>query len=129
MEGELKKRLDEADESVGSKYLDILQSLSLNELKKFNKQRHKELVITDLTELVREADRKNIDIAVQYVSNMLNNEAQCMKTSIRTQNTRHKTKGQELVVKRDKHGLNPVPHPQKYQTSRRTESQMKIVVS
>lgn len=63
------------DRAVRSKYLEIVQSLNLVELKRFNKFQYKKLVKADLEELVPEADIKVIDDTEHYISNTLNNEA------------------------------------------------------
>lgn len=67
------------DRAVRSKYLEIVQSLNLVELKRFNKCQYKKLVKADLEELVPEADIKVVDDTAHYISNTLNNEAICQR--------------------------------------------------
>ena len=72
-----KLRLQEVDESLRKKYLDIVMSLDISELRIFSKQkyRYKKLVMSDMFELVPGAEKQAVDDASQYVSNMLGNEA------------------------------------------------------
>ena len=69
--------LDEVDDRLRSKYMEILQSLSIAELKRFqlDKHRYKQLVISDFQDTLPSLDPDTIDGRAQCISNMLNNEA------------------------------------------------------
>ena len=71
---DLKAKMDVIDESLRSKYLKIVESLSLNELKKFNKSTYQQLVLSDFCDLVPEAQKKELEDRSLYISNMLNNQ-------------------------------------------------------
>ena len=45
---EMKQHLDKTDEKLRHKYLEVVKSLELEELKHFNKMRYREMAITDL---------------------------------------------------------------------------------
>ena len=71
-----KDQIDKIDESLREKYLEIVQSLSIDELKRFNKDRYKKLVISDMQDLLSGADKSTVEYTAHYISNMLNNEAE-----------------------------------------------------
>ena len=77
----VKQQLEEADESLRSKYLEIVESLSLTDLKRFDKFKYKDMVLSEMSDIVPEADKNNIDDTAQHVSNMLNTRAQRHKNS------------------------------------------------
>lgn len=94
---DVKKRLQEIDVSLREKYMEIIQSLSLDELKCFNKYNYKEMVKSDIVELLPEADDKVIDGSAHYISNTLNNEAQRQRTiKSKKPNTRRTRQSAEL---------------------------------
>ena len=69
--------VDEVAERLRSKYMDILQSLSINELKRFqlDKHRYKQMVVSDFQEILSNLAPDTIDGRAQCFSNLLNNEA------------------------------------------------------
>ena len=69
--------IDEVDERLRSKYMDILQSLSVADLKRFqlDKHRYKQMVISDFQDILPNVEPDTIDGRAQCISNMLNNEA------------------------------------------------------
>ena len=69
--------VEEVDERLRSKYMNILQSLSINELKRFqlDKHRYKQMVVSDFQEILPNLAPDTIDGRAQCISNMLNNEA------------------------------------------------------
>ena len=48
----VKQQLEEADESLRSKYLEIVESLSLTELKRFDKFKYKAMVMSETSDIV-----------------------------------------------------------------------------
>lgn len=73
------KTLNEVDESLRTKYIEIVQSLTFEELKRFNKVRYKNLVKSDIMEILPETETKDAENTAHYISNALNNEAQRQK--------------------------------------------------
>ena len=71
-----KQRLEEIDASLRNKYMDIVQSLEIAELRKFTKDRYKKMVVSEIFELLPGADKQAVESTAHYISNMLNNEAQ-----------------------------------------------------
>ena len=69
--------IDEVDERLRSKYMDILQLLSVADLKRFqlDKHRYKQMVISDFQDILPNVEPDTIDGRAQCISNMLNNEA------------------------------------------------------
>ena len=104
----VKQQLEEADESLRSKFLEIVESLSLTELKRFDKFKYKAMVMSEMTDIVPEADKNDIDDKAQYVSNMLNTRAKRLKNSKMTsqQHDRRRTRRSQaettnLTTKKD----------------------------
>ena len=93
----LKVQLQELDDSLRVKYMEIVKSLSLEDLKKFNKHHYKSMLKSKISDLLPEVDKKSADDTAQYISNMLNNEAQRQKSlksrvqskAAQTRRTRH----------------------------------------
>ena len=73
----ISQNLEKADEALRVKYRDILDSLTINELKRFkiDKHKYKQIIISELLEIVPEADSKQVDETAHYISNFLANEA------------------------------------------------------
>ena len=98
----ISQNLEKADEALRVKYRDILDSLSINELKRFklDKHKYKQIIISELIELVPEANSKQVDDTAQYISNHLTNEApkvKAHKTQIETKaQSRRKTRSSSL---------------------------------
>ena len=65
-----------AEESLKNKYLDIVKAMSYLELKKFNKNHFKQMVLNDMMALLPEHEKSQLSQTAHYVSNALNNEAQ-----------------------------------------------------
>lgn len=90
------KSLEDVDEEMRSKYLEIVRSLNLEELKRFNKVWYKKLIKSDIMEVLPDADNKAVEDTAHYISNSLNNEAQHQKGIKRlqgkTSNTRRSSK-------------------------------------
>ena len=78
---EIKQKLENIGESLRQKYLEVLKSLDLEELKHFNKSRLKTMAIADFTEQLPDADKKVIDSHAQCISNYLQNEAKSLKSA------------------------------------------------
>ena len=68
--------IDEVDERLRSKYMDILQSLNVADLKRFqpDKHRYKQMVISDFQDILPNVEPDTIDDRAQCISNMFNNE-------------------------------------------------------
>ena len=82
MNKDQEKRLEETDVVLREKYLQIVQLLTQNELNKritSLKANYKRSVICDMEKLLPDIDRKVIDDRAQYISNILNNEAKCLR--------------------------------------------------
>ena len=67
--------LYKAEDRIKQKYVDTVQNMSHQELKKFNKSKYKELVLAELKQLVPEADETQLTETAQCVSNALDREA------------------------------------------------------
>ena len=65
-----------AEESLKNKYLDTVKAMSYLELKKFNKNHFKQMVLNDMMALLPEHEKSQLSQTAHYVSNALNNEAQ-----------------------------------------------------
>ena len=107
------KKLQELDESLRTQYMDILESLSINELKRFDNTKYKTLVKSEIFEILPNPDKVQVDETAQYISNMLGNEAPMVKVrkiqlQTKTQNgrrTRSSTSNNEIISNRnDKRG-------------------------
>ena len=61
---EMKQQLDKTDEKLRHKYLEVVKSLELDELKHFNKMRYKVMAITDFTEQHPDADKNDIYLLI-----------------------------------------------------------------
>ena len=101
-----KLRLEEVDESLRKKYLDIVLSLDTSELRNFGRQKHryKKLVMSEMFELVPGIDKQSVDDSAQYISNMLANEAKrkWAKDVTQQQNAnRRRTRNSLLVDKNE----------------------------
>ena len=101
-----KLRLEEVDESLRKKYLDIVLSLDTSELRNFGRQKHryKKLVMSEMFELVPGIDKQSVDDSAQYISNMLANEAKrkWAKDVTQQQNAnRRRTRSSLLVDKNE----------------------------
>ena len=77
-EQDLDAKLQETDDSLRSKYLKEILSLSTEDLSKVkvNKGKYKAMVKAEILSLLPEAGDKKADDTAQYISNLLNNEAQ-----------------------------------------------------
>ena len=78
--------IENVDETLRSKYLEILQPLNFEELKRFNKARYKKMIKSDIMELLPDTDPKVVDDTAHYISNTLNNEAVRLRGIKRIQN-------------------------------------------
>ena len=72
-------KLNEVEKDVKEKYLDIVRSLSYEELKKFNKFTYKNLVAEEMALILPDVNKKTIEDTAHYISNALNNEAQTQR--------------------------------------------------
>ena len=91
---DLDQKLQEIDKSLRKKYLDIILSLSTDELIKVktHKHRYKSMVKSEILELLPEASDEQADETAQYISNLLSNEAQREKSRRLTKHDRPKTR-------------------------------------
>ena len=113
----LKVQLQELDDSLRVKYMEVVKSLSLEDLKKFNKHHYKSMIKSEISDLLPEVDKKSADDTAQYISNMLNNEAQRQKSlksrvqskATQTRRTRHSlirnSEEAEIITADNKHKL------------------------
>ena len=76
---DISQQIKEADDTLRVKYLEIVESLSINELKRFDKHKYKQLVISEIADIVPSADLKKVDETAHYISNFLGNEAKRVK--------------------------------------------------
>ena len=76
---DISQQIKEADDTLRVKYLEIVESLSVNELKRFDKHKYKQLVISEISDIVSSADSKKVDETAHYISNFLGNEAKRIK--------------------------------------------------
>ena len=76
----IKEQLEKLDDVLRKKYLDIVRSLDLDDLKHFNKCRYKKMIMTDIAEKIPSADKKDIDSYAQCISNNLQNESKRLKS-------------------------------------------------
>ena len=81
----MKTSMEKLDESLRSKYMEILTSLTFDEIKKFNKGRYKELIKSDIIEQLPGAKAEAIDLTAQCISNMLHFKAIDLRGIMRKQ--------------------------------------------
>ena len=81
----MKTSMEKLDESLRSKYMEILTSLTFDEIKKFNKGRYKELIKSDIIEQLPDAKAEAIDLTAQCISNMLHFKAIDLRGTMRKQ--------------------------------------------
>ena len=78
---EIRQKLESVDEKLRQKYLEVLQSFDLEELKHFNKTRFKTMAIAEFTEQVPNAAKNDIEGYAQCISNYLQSEAKSLKSA------------------------------------------------
>ena len=71
--------LQKLDDSLRIKYMEIIESLTINELKRFDKNKYKTLIMSDILQVLPNTDKQVVDDTAQYISNMLGNEAPKVK--------------------------------------------------
>ena len=71
---DLTRRLDVIDESLRTKYMKLVESLSINELKKFNKFTYQDLIKSEISDLLPDVSEHDLEGRSLCISNMLNNE-------------------------------------------------------
>lgn len=81
-----KDRLNEVENEMKEKYIEIVRSLSLDELTTFNKFHYKNLVAEEMAHKLPEENMKTIQDTAHYISNALNNEAQAQRGQKRKEN-------------------------------------------
>ena len=86
------EQLEKADDTLRPKYRQILDTLSINELKRFDKHKYKLMIMSEITELVPDANSKQVDETAQYISNHLGNEAPRVKGQKLQQQTKSQTR-------------------------------------
>ena len=62
-----------------SEYMEIIESLTINELKRFDKHKYKTLIMSDILQVLPNTDKQVVDYTAQYISNLLGNEAPRVK--------------------------------------------------
>ena len=72
--GDLTRRLDVIDEALRTKYMRIVECLSINELKKFNKFTYQQMIKSDISDLIPEVSKQDVEDRSLYISNYLGNE-------------------------------------------------------
>jgi hypothetical protein len=77
--------------SIKSEYMEMIQSLSLTELKSFNKHTYKEMMIPQMKKLLPDISDTIISSTCHYISNALNNESQNLVGQHKRNSTRNKT--------------------------------------
>ena len=71
---DLTRRLDVIDESLRTKYMKLVESPSINELKKFNKFTYQDLIKSKISDLLPDVNEHDLEGRSLCISNMLNNE-------------------------------------------------------
>ena len=66
---DINQQIKEADDTLKVKYLEIVESLSVNEQKRFDKHIYKQLVILEIYDIVPSANLKKVDETAHYISN------------------------------------------------------------
>ena len=75
-----KQQLEKLHDILREKYLDVVRSLDLDDLKHFNKGRYKKMIMTEIAEQIPNADKIDIDSYAQCIWNHLHSEAQRLRT-------------------------------------------------
>ena len=86
------EQLEKADKMLRPKYRQILDTLSIDELKRFDKHKYKLMIMSEITELVPDANSKQVDETAQYISNHMGNEAPRVKGQKLQQQTKSQTR-------------------------------------
>lgn len=71
-----RSRILTIENSIKSEYMEMIQSLSLTELKSFNKHTYKEMMIPQMKKLLPDISDTIISSTCHYISNALNNESE-----------------------------------------------------
>ena len=126
---DLDQKLQEIDKSPRKKYLDIILSLSTDELIKVktHKHRYKSMVKSEILELLPEASDEQADETAQYISNLLSNEAQREKSRRLTKHDRPKTRQSKQAT--DTHVKQHFDNQQEVQINLTTESTQQYMLS
>ena len=86
-----RSRILTIENSIKSEYMEMIQSLSLTELKSFNKHTYKEMMIPQMKKLLTDISDTIISSTCHYISNALNNESQKLVGQRKRSSTRNKT--------------------------------------
>ena len=105
-----KQQLEKLDDILREKYLDVVRSLDLDDLKHFNKGRYKKMIMTETAEEKREtnADKIDIDFYAQCISNHLHSEAQRLRTQ-KIAKPQHKMSKRKSTLKEKKKMMTLTP--------------------
>jgi hypothetical protein len=79
------------ENSIKSEYMEMIQNLSLTELKSFNKHTYKEMMIPQMKKLLPDISDTIISSTCHYISNALNNESHKLVGQCKRNSTRNKT--------------------------------------
>ncbi|CAG2222583.1 unnamed protein product [Mytilus edulis] len=74
-----RSKVTDIESNLKAKYLDIVNELSITDLKAFNKFKYRDLMIKEMKELTPDTSDIIIRTSCHYISNALNNESQRLK--------------------------------------------------